>query len=84
MMPNDTIVIALANVENGAKYFRFLTYTNRHRREIFIIFIEFWLAVKIYCTYPIDQDQWQQNDQHKQTDVSRFGSVIIGNGFYVC
>lgn len=30
-------------------------------------------------THPVDQDQWQQYDEHEESDVSWIGSVVVGD-----
>lgn len=34
-------------------------------------------------TNPVDQDQWQQDDQHKQPHIGGSFSVVVCNGFNV-
>lgn len=34
-------------------------------------------------TYPVDQDQWQQNDQHEQSDVSGLDRIEVNDGLDV-
>lgn len=53
MIANERTVIALANIEKGAKYFKFLIW----KRKDFLGYTH--CQIKMELAYPIEENDWQ-------------------------